>query len=196
MGKHLAQFSTAMVVVSLIGGCGMPPHKNMEVSEKFYKYKSTLGFDMEVPKDFSYSQNAPSNLYYYFGYAQNNEFDLSTIEVYPSFSACSTFALGVSDLKESELDRMKVWTGLVDAYDVGILYDYAGGEEPPCVPPALKFAKKAPDDYGDSMTRIDNSAAYALCSEKDGKRVVVCVQQMTDNPELAEEIFSTFQWTE
>jgi len=39
-------------------------------------------------------------------------------------------------------------------------------------------------------------SAYALCSEKDGKRVVVCIQQMTDNPKLAEEIFSTFRWTE
>ena len=38
-------------------------------------------------------------------------------------------------------------------------------------------------------------AAYALCSEKDGKTVVICISQMTDNPEQAKEIFETFRWT-
>jgi hypothetical protein len=40
------------------------------------------------------------------------------------------------------------------------------------------------------------ASVYALCSEKDGKTVVICISQMTDNPQLAEEIFKTFRWTE
>ena len=36
---------------------------------------------------------------------------------------------------------------------------------------------------------------YAFCSEKDGKTVVICINQMTDNPALAKEIFETFRWT-
>ncbi len=39
-------------------------------------------------------------------------------------------------------------------------------------------------------------SAYALCSERDGKTVVICLSQMTDDPKMAEEIFSTFRWTE
>lgn len=38
------------------------------------------------------------------------------------------------------------------------------------------------------------SEVYALCSEKDGKRVLICISQMTDNPGLAEEMFRTFRW--
>lgn len=39
-------------------------------------------------------------------------------------------------------------------------------------------------------------SAYALCSERDGKTVVICLSQMTDDPKMAEEIFSTFRWME
>lgn len=35
---------------------------------------------------------------------------------------------------------------------------------------------------------------YVLCAEKDEKTVVICINQMTDNPQLAEEIFKTFRW--
>jgi hypothetical protein len=126
---------------------------------------------------------------------KNSEKEIeSSIHVLPNFSSlCSPFALGVSNLKEREIDGKKVWTGLVDAYDGGILYDYVNNDAPPCRPPNMQFSAS---EYGDGMSRGDNSAAYALCSETDVERVVVCIQQMTDNPKLAEEIFSTFRWTE
>ncbi len=41
-----------------------------------------------------------------------------------------------------------------------------------------------------------NHTMYAFCSQKDSKTVVICFSQMTDNPELAEEIFKTFRWRE
>jgi hypothetical protein len=37
---------------------------------------------------------------------------------------------------------------------------------------------------------------YLLCSEHDGKTVVVEINQVTPDPEMAEKIFSTFKWTE
>lgn len=37
-------------------------------------------------------------------------------------------------------------------------------------------------------------AVYALCAEKNGKTVMVCINQMTDNPKQAKEIFETFRW--
>ena len=37
---------------------------------------------------------------------------------------------------------------------------------------------------------------YAFCSERAGKTIVICINQTTDNPTLAEEIFKTFKWTD
>ncbi len=42
----------------------------------------------------------------------------------------------------------------------------------------------------------DGSRVYALCSEKDGKTVVICLTQMTDDPDIAKKIFESFRWTE
>ncbi len=39
------------------------------------------------------------------------------------------------------------------------------------------------------------NTAYALCSHKDGKTVVICISQMTQNEPLAKQIFDTFRWT-
>ncbi|MFA6039407.1 MAG: hypothetical protein WCV62_05515 [Candidatus Peribacteraceae bacterium] len=40
------------------------------------------------------------------------------------------------------------------------------------------------------------TSVYAFCAEKDERTVVICMNQMTDNPQLAEEIFNTFRWRE
>lgn len=37
---------------------------------------------------------------------------------------------------------------------------------------------------------------YSFCSEKGEKKVVLCIRQMADNPELALKIFETFRWKE
>lgn len=51
--------------------------------------------------------------------------------------------------------------------------------------------------YGVPCTPLPPAtAAYVLCSEKDGKRVLICISQVTNNPDLAEQIFKTFRWTE
>ncbi len=42
----------------------------------------------------------------------------------------------------------------------------------------------------------DGTAAYAFCAEKDGKAVAICIQQMTDDEEMARQIFESFHWTE
>lgn len=40
------------------------------------------------------------------------------------------------------------------------------------------------------------SASYILCSEKGDRKVAICIKQITDNPALAEQIFSTFRWND
>jgi hypothetical protein len=37
---------------------------------------------------------------------------------------------------------------------------------------------------------------YALCSRKNDRTVVICINQQQDNPELAKQIFETFRWTD
>jgi hypothetical protein len=194
MGKSIIPSIGIALVSLLLTACNLQIVNN-DIPKDFFEYSSPENYILGVPNDFAFSEYAPSRNYYYFGYPKGNIRELTTIEIYSNFSSCTPFGLGVSDLKEREVEGTKVWTGLVDGYDVGIMYDYAGHQVPPCVPPDLGF-RVTPGDYGDGMERSDASAAYALCSEKDGKRVVVCVQQMMDDPEMAEAIFSTFKWTE
>ena len=40
------------------------------------------------------------------------------------------------------------------------------------------------------------NSLYVLCSEKDNKTVLICISQVTDNPDLAKQIFETFRWTD
>lgn len=39
------------------------------------------------------------------------------------------------------------------------------------------------------------TSSYVLCSENNDRAVLVCINQVQDNPAIAEEIFSTFHWT-
>ncbi len=41
----------------------------------------------------------------------------------------------------------------------------------------------------------EKAGTYVLCSEKGGKTVLICIDQVNDDPKLAEEIFKTFRWT-
>lgn len=59
--------------------------------------------------------------------------------------------------------------------------------DPPCEVDVCDFTK-----YGYSQYK----GRYVLCSEHEDKTIRVEVNQVTDNPQLAEEIFSTFRWTE
>jgi len=87
--------------------------------------------------------------------------------------------------------KYSVW-GKVDAFDTPNP-DFPPDSQPLCRPPILKW------DYDESrggILRLSDDAAYVLCSEKDGKRVLICISQVTDDPKLAEQIFKTFRWTE
>ncbi len=64
------------------------------------------------------------------------------------------------------------------------------------------FEKYAGEGYVDYMGETPLCAEpgsakdrYALCSHKDGKTVVICISQMTQNEPLAKQIFDTFRWT-
>lgn len=114
------------------------------------------------------------------------------VTLFPSISIeCSETITGASSTQPLAKTNREILWGKVDAYD-RIRPDFPPGSEPFCKPPVLQW------DYNNAegAMRLSNDAAYALCSTKNGKTVVVCVEQVTDNPKLAEEIFSTFKWTE
>jgi hypothetical protein len=195
MGKYLISILPVAFTMMLLAACSYTDAGTQDHKNDFFSYQSPVGFSIQVPNTFGASGYAPSGKYYYFGYAEDNPIGIRTVEMYPDYLTCTPFALGVSDLQEQAVDGAKVWTGLVDAYDYWgyATYELDHENPPPCQPPVRKYANA---ENGELTERIDETSAYVLCSEKDDKRVVVCIQQMTDNPELAEEIFSTFRWTE
>lgn len=64
--------------------------------------------------------------------------------------------------------------------------------QPSCQPPLLNAHENGNPLDGTAKY----GSAYLLCSEKNGKSVMICLTQTSDTPQLAEEIFSTFRWTE
>ena len=115
-----------------------------------------------------------------------------SIHVYPpesirTPSSCSPSITGASRTSPLETTSGKTNWGRVDAYDTPESLD----REPVlCSPPKVSWLIDA-----EGNAKLESSA-YALCSEKDGKTVVICIGQMTDNPEMAKQIFETFRWTE
>jgi len=98
------------------------------------------------------------------------------VQLYESSPSCSPSSLGISQPEVDEVkDGESVMWGKVDAY-LGDMYPVP---EPNCMvnPPYTQMA-----------------VSYMLCAEKMGKRVAICVMQVTDDQEAAEEIFSSFRW--
>jgi len=90
--------------------------------------------------------------------------------------SCSPSLIGASKTQSLPGTNGSTTWGKVDFFDIW-KGDYAPGEQPRCRPMGG-----------------ENGAGYAFCSEKDGKTVLICISQVTDNPKLAEEIFGTFRW--
>jgi hypothetical protein len=102
-----------------------------------------------------------------------------SMEKAESGSTCTAALTGASELVQLDNSAEKIQWGRVDFFekyggDGWIDYD---GPRPLCAQPAEAVQR------------------YALCSEKGGKTVVICIYQMKDNPELAKKVFETFRWT-
>lgn len=141
-------------------------------------------------------------------------------------SPCSPLLTGASqmatlpDNQETQGGKVDFWDNH-DQRNKIINAALQRGEEPPnplCVPPAHPSGTMyfecptaeekqtlGPEEINRISCRqrqrdyeVQNgiNSAYALCSEKNGKTVVICISQVTDDPDLAEQIFETFRWTE
>lgn len=94
-----------------------------------------------------------------------------------SLSPCSPILTGALEVVELPMERGTATWGKVNYNVVYPLMDHAEGQPEPLCPPETPF-----------------TGSYAFCSEYEGKTVVVCIDQQTDNPAMAEEIFRTFRW--
>jgi hypothetical protein len=115
-----------------------------------------------------------------------------SVHIYPDHPAsCSPSLIGTADLEEfSGTNGKVVWgrIGVTNVYD-----DY---DDAVCAPPIAYPSTSEEKDAAWKGEFRTERAAYALCSEKDGKTVVICISQMRDDPALAKEIFETFRWND
>ncbi len=99
--------------------------------------------------------------------------DLSVyIYHYDKSGQCSGDLLGIWHPQNWTLGVQAIW-GRVDYFDTQPDFE----KEPLCRP-------------------FVNGSAYGFCAEKGNTAVVVCVAQVGNNPQLAEDIFKTFRWME
>jgi hypothetical protein len=173
--KNLLSTSLA---ITLFSGCTpvIPsPERKIDLSNQSY-------FSLESPITFENKYERQDGSIAYANY-EAPKFKPDTkdilLEIYHPTSSCSPLLTGASEI--FSLDATSGSWGKVDFFDQYLsgngIIDYEG-DRPVCAQP------------GSAEHR------YAFCSEKDDRTVIICISQMTDNPELAEEIFSTFRWTE
>lgn len=148
-----------------------------EISQwPYFSIKSDLSFKERIERD-----DGSIALTTYDTRSAKRASNDKALQIYP-LSTCP--ALGVSSpniLGQSNWGRVDFW----DTYgsEQGLI------ELPVCTPPKIMDHHSVPLD-------TTKNTAYAFCSEKDGKAVVICIQQNTDNPALAEEVFRSFKWTQ
>jgi hypothetical protein len=171
MGKYL-NFIIGLIFLS---GCTISTKGNLEGN---HIYESPLGYSMNVPKGFTYSELAPSKEFYYFGYPDASETNISVIEFHEvSPTKCSQSITGISN---SSVLAPKIQWGYANIWDQSKLEGF------------------------DNFSLLDSAickkweknehALYVLCSESQKSTVVVCLDQKINNPEQAENIFKTFKW--
>lgn len=192
MRRRAAIIGTTFVVLSACIG--------IEEQQKFlpdsvHQYESPVGYHVAVPVGFTYSEQAPSGTYYYFGYPGGSSTNLQTIEFHDSLDSPCIPALtgasqttilanstGASETIDIPNANVKASWGRVNAWD-GFQNE---GWEPP-----FEDMHKIVCTYNGTPRP---ASVYALCSQKDRRTVVICINQMSDNPTLAKQIFETFRW--
>ena len=146
--------------------CSCATEKNSPIQVKSEDYAIRLPADMQKVERMD---QATGFINYDYKTARRKSGDIS-IEIYSSsINGCKN--IGASKVLNIG-DENKIW-GKVDFFDM-----YGNDHEGP-----------APD-----CRPFVNGSAYVMCSEKNGKQVIICVSQATDNPEMAKQIFESFKW--
>lgn len=121
-----------------------------------------------------------------------------SIHLYPKTSNCHSLGISKPLITEDKAKDVRTQWGRVDYWDSYDAVTYSRNQ-PTCQPSTIYLL---PEDATPEMRSEWDKApqkgqgVYALCSEHNGKQVLVCISEITDNPALAQQIFQTFRWTE
>lgn len=161
-------------------GCGAPAAQSSlhEVSEwPWFSMKTEAAFMEHILRD-----DGSVALTTYSTATTKREAEDFSIYLYPALSsACEKSITGASEMSNLTNANGEASWGRVDQWD-----SRTGDED---------------NDIDDNLVVCQNngvvkySAVYALCSQKDNKTVMICINQVTDSSQLAEDIFKTFRWT-
>lgn len=107
-------------------------------------------------------------------------------------SPCSSNLTGASDMQpKPDMGGDTQWGRFTDS-DMTV-----GGGYPDSICFGSTYVSEECASHKEPFQFCDSgSRNYALCSEKDGKTVVICLKQAKDDPKQVEEIFKTFRWIE
>ncbi len=154
------------------------------------------GYSLQVPKElfvwgsnnfFSTIAPPPTNEYPIYELNTANDYDVNVLNI-PADS-CSPLLLGTANLTDLQETNGKTVWGRVDEDT------YAGNgnyRNSLCKYPVRKDCTK--EIFWSKGCGGLGGGAYTFCSEKDNKRVIICISQAKDNPTVAKQVFSTFRW--
>lgn len=179
----------------LLTGCSMGSQSAPSIALKEGRLfqEDTVGYELSLPdvisESGSWTESGNSSSGPFFGSKLDTSIDppfgrrAVGIKVHHLESSCSPSLTGASQTEPLTAANGKAGWGKVDLFD-DLNFESGDGAYGPLRDVVCR-----------NMPGSGLAAVYALCSEKDGKTVVICISQMTDNPEQAKEIFETFRWT-
>ncbi len=183
--KRLSLFLAYILLHLTMGGCTIATHPSN-------KSETNDGIEMSKWSDFSIKSKLEffDEIIRDDGSVARITFDKYDIDLKPYDTAiylyhlndlpCSSSTTGTSKTTNLDISEIHTIWGRVDVWE-----QWTDGNIP---------------DWENVVCTKDGipkpAEVYMLCSQKNEKTVIICIRQMTDNPELAEEIFRTFKWTE
>lgn len=167
------------------------------------RYINENGYTLDIPALFdkwstiSDNLNDPGHPYFYVSSKQANELRSTSIKVYHNQQLpCSYKTLGTPDNPtthpNSQIRDLSTEDATILWSKVPVVGVHAGYPDAYCnnYPPDCSGT-----DYFDGTCKTEY-ATYAFCAEKDARRVVICMNQNKDNPELAKQVFESFRWVD
>lgn len=160
-------------------GCGLPDGEKINNTENTLQKFSFSEIELSVSEDLKIRPSADQDHRILDNDFNNNDLDQPheyRIEFFSTSMNCSPSLTGASQMQALSNANGQVQWGKVD------LSDLMGQEG------------YMPSYDTDNVKCGTTANAYALCAERDGRTVVICINQVADNPAFAEETFETFRW--
>ncbi|MFA7682014.1 MAG: S-layer homology domain-containing protein [Candidatus Peribacteraceae bacterium] len=157
---------------------------------------STVGYCLDLPQDFANSSwkpaisaNGKEATHVASNGLHTDDAEALYIAVYHNQGVCNYTYLGNFQEEMTYLSEVgdKTQWAFVPIFNYNDWF-------PDAVCPAARG--ECTDKEYSLGTCVTDAATYAFCSQKDDKVVFICLEQQKNNLELAEQIFSTFRWTE